>query len=342
MKQLVPLFVLLAVLTCPAAENLLKVDFSRLDAKGKNAGFRVFRAQTQEMDGKKNFILDKKKNHFVTLPVSVDKPGIYTLNGVCQGDVDSVYAKLTVGSKFVGQSSRLRYMKKTPSGDLQFALRLTGVPAGEGVLFMSPRGDAGKLIVKELCLTREEPQALKLAVRHHPMPEIIDSGSERIEKSAALDIAANWKIRNPEDKRLRLAEKAEPGTLDVVFDTHTGKLETKHFPYVFRTGRLTCRLDRLIDLPQEVWAEFNQISVMVKPLCAHNRSHLWFDVLGVPGLQAAVNMKGNVWSKISISWNSLTPEKARKIIGISFGFGGFGTPAGEERYTRFLFQRLQD
>ena len=60
MKQLVLLFVLLAVLTCSAAENLLKVDFSRLDANGKNAGFRVFRAQTQETDGKKNFILPKR------------------------------------------------------------------------------------------------------------------------------------------------------------------------------------------------------------------------------------------------------------------------------------------
>ena len=341
MKTFLSIPAAVLLFTACAAENLLKADFSKLDQAGKNAGFQTFRAQVETEKGKKFFSLDLSKNQFVTLPVKITAPGIYTFSGICSGDADSVYAKLTVNGKVVTRSIRQKYMKKTSAGDLRFSLELLGVPAGDGILFISPRGQSGKLSLKEIKLEQKKNQPpVKIIEKIHAVPQIIDSDSERIEKSAAMDITGGWEIRNPEDKRLQLlpADKVTPGVLEVIFDTHTGKLEKRHFPYNFRTGRLTCRLDRSIDLPPEVWTKYNQISVMVKPLCSHDRSHLWFDVLGAVGHQSAVNMKGNQWNKISICWNNLSPERARKLTGISFGFGGFGTPIGEERYTRFLFK----
>ena len=59
------------LLTVCASGNLLKVDFSKLDAAGKNAGFQTFRAQLETEKEKKFFTLDLSKNQFVILPVKI-------------------------------------------------------------------------------------------------------------------------------------------------------------------------------------------------------------------------------------------------------------------------------
>ena len=340
MKKHLSAFAVLLTLAAGAGE-LLQADFTRLDATGKKAGFQVFRAQTGNINGQNTIILNAAKGNFVTLPVTIPRSGILTFSGLCTGDGEELYAKVVIQKKSATGSLRKKYMQSQGKEGLFFKIDLKGVPAGEGYLFISVRGKTGQLELKKISLKLKKDQVpVKITEKIHPVPGVIDSDSERIIRSAALDLSRGWEIRHPGDKRLALLpeNKVTPGVLEVIFDTHTGRLETKYFPFNFRTGRLTCRLDRLIDLPPETWTKYNQLSVMAKPLCSHDRSHLWFDVLGVSGHQSAVPMKGNVWNKIAISWNNLSPEKARKITGISFGFGGFGTPLGEERYTRFLFK----
>ena len=325
-----------------AAGNLLPLKFDRLDASGKSAGFAVFKARAAERGGKKTVELDAAQGHFVTVPVRIAEPGRFVLTGLCSGDADTLYAKITVGGNVVSRSIRRKYMAKKADGSDSFSLTFDSVPAGDGYLFVAPRGGrTGKLILGKLMLRPEEtPPPAALRETTFPVPEIIDSDSERIEAAAALDIASGWKKRVPEP-RLEILPSKDPGVLEVRFDTSCGKLETSLFPYNFRTGRLTCRLDREIPLPPETWTKYNQLSVLVRPDCPHDRSSLWFDVLGRfkrPGLQTAAPLRGGKWNKIAVNWSCLPPEEACKITGISLGFGSFGTPKGEDRFTNFDFK----
>ena len=324
-----------------AAENLLSLDFKALDATGKKAGFQILKADVAEKNGKKVIELDSEKGHFVTVPVKIAAEGTYILSGVCFGDADALYAKITVGGKTVSRSVRQKYMQKKDNEHRAFQLAYAGVPAGSGYLFIAPRGKTGKLAIGGLALIRKENQS-EAALREikFPVPGIIDSDSERIEAAAILDIASGWAKRVPEP-RLEILPSKDPGVLEVRFDTSTGELEKSLFPYNFRKGKLTCRLDREICLPPDTWAKYNQLSVLVRPNCPHDRSSLWFDVLGRykgTGLQTAAPLLGGKWNRIAISWSCLPPEEARKITGISLGFGSFGTPKGEERFTRYEFK----
>ena len=340
MRSLSVVLALLLSLSATASE-LLNFKPDQLDKTGKPTGFQIFKASVENLNGKNTIVLDLEKGNFVTIPVSLKDTGDYLFSGFCSGDANELYAKITINGKVYSRSIRKKYMTQTAGNVYGFKLEFKDVPSGNGVLFIAPRGGKqGKLHLNSISLKfKQSRQKTKIRAVIHPVPEIIDSDKERIGKSAALNIAHDWEIRHPEDKRLKILppDQTEPGALNVLFDTHTGKLEKKYFPYNFRTGRLTCRLDRYIDLAPEIWTQYNQISVMVKPLCNHDRSHLWFDVMGI-GIQSAVPMQGGKWNKISINWSSAAPEKARKITGISLGFGGFGTPAGEQRYTRFLFK----
>ena len=324
-----------------AAKNLLSLDFKALDATGKKAGFQILKADVAEKNGKKVIELDSEKGHFVTVPVKIAAEGTYILSGVCFGDADALYAKITVGGKTVSRSVRQKYMQKKDNEHRAFQLAYAGVPAGSGYLFIAPRGKTGKLAIGGLALIRKENQS-EAALREikFPVPGIIDSDSERIEAAAILDIASGWAKRVPEPRLEILSSKA-PGVLEVRFDTSTGELEKSLFPYNFRKGKLTCRLDREICLPPDTWAKYNQLSVLVRPNCPHDRSSLWFDVLGRykgTGLQTAAPLRGGKWNRIAISWSCLPPEEARKITGISLGFSSFGTPKGEERFTRYEFK----
>jgi len=342
MKSLINICAVCLMLTA-AAENLLELDFDALDATGKKAGFQAFKADAVEKNGKKAAELDTAKGHFVTAPVKITEAGTYTLSGVCSGDADALYAKITVEGRTVSRSVRQKYMQKKDDGDREFRLVFTDVPAGTGYLFISPRGKTGKLAVRGLCLTRKEVQpGTALREKTFPVPEVIDSDRERLEGVAELDLASGW-VRRGREPRLEILppSKQKPGVLEVRFDTSTGKLEKSQFPYNFRTGKLTCRLDREIALPPDAWNRYNQVSVLVRPNCLHDRSSLWFDVMGhfkSPGLQAAAPLQGGKWNRIAVSWSNLPPEEARKITGISLGFGSFGTPKGEERFTVYEFK----
>jgi len=325
-----------------AAGDLLPLNFDLLDVSGKAAGFAVFKARVAEQGGKKAAELDLAQGHFVTVPVKIAEPGRLVLTGSCAGDADTLYAKITVGGKVVSRSIRRKYMSQKADGSNAFTLTFDGVPAGDGYLFISPRGGkTGELIIRELALdAKEPPPTAALRETVFPVPEVIDSDSERIEAAAALDIASGW-TRRAAEPRLEILPSKTPGVLEVRFDTSTGELEKSLFPYNFRKGKLTCRLDREIPLPPETWTKYNQLSVLVRPNCPHDRSSLWFDVLGRfkhPGLQAAAPLKGGKWNKIAVNWSCLPPEEARKITGISLGFGSFGTPKGEERFTCFEFK----
>ena len=153
MKKFAAVFAGLVILSAVGAENLLKTDFKQLDASGKNAGFQIFRAEIKENSGSKSVVLDIAKKHFVTIPVVIESAGSYTFSGRCSGDADSIYAKLSVNGKIITASCRQKYMKKSGSGDMIFDLNLSGVPAGNGYLFISARGSSGTIELKNVELT---------------------------------------------------------------------------------------------------------------------------------------------------------------------------------------------